>query len=219
MIITAIGRTPRRRGRVDLYIDGERRCDLGRELVRDRGLRPGALIDEVQLSTLVDEDARRQAMQAAIAMLARRPRSEREVRRRLTRMRMPPALIDATVAKLLSARLLDDAAFAQGWADAREAASPRGRRLIERELRALGVSGELAAGATADLSDADAAYRAGSRRARTMRDVDYATFRARLGPYLQRRGFGWDVVREAVERCWHELGHGAPDRDLAMFIE
>jgi len=218
MIITAIERAYRRRGRVDVYIDGVRRCDVGRELARERGLRPGAAIDDAQLAALLDADARRQAMHAATAMLARRPRSEREVRRRLARMHSEPAIIEATVDKLRTARLLDDDAFARGWAEARESASPRGRRLVERELRALGVSAELAAGATSEISDADAAYQAASRRARTMRALDHATFRARLGGYLQRRGFGWDVVRDAVERCWAEMG-GAPDRDLATFIE
>lgn len=219
MIITAIERTPRRRGRVDVYVDGVRRCELGRELASERGLRPGGLIDATQLDALVHADQRRQAMQGAVAMLARRPRSEREVRRRLAQRRTPPELIDETVQKLLTAKFLDDGAFARGWAEAREAASPRGRRLVERELRALGVAPQIASEATAALSDEDAAYAAATRRARTLRDADFATFRTRLAPFLQRRGFGWDVIRSTVERCWAELGHANTGDDLAEFIE
>lgn len=219
MIITAIERTPRRRGRVDVYVDGVRRCELGRELASERGLRPGGLIDATQLDALVQADQRRQAMQGAVAMLARRPRSEREVRRRLAQRRTPPELIDETVQKLLTAKFLDDGAFARGWAEAREAASPRGRRLLERELHALGVAPQIASEATAALSDEDAAYAAATRRARTLRDADFATFRTRLAPFLQRRGFGWDVIRSTVERCWAELGHANTGDDLAEFIE
>ena len=219
MIITAMERTPRRRGRVDVYVDGERRCELGRELASERGLRPGTVIDPQQLEALVQADARRQALQTAVAMLARRPRSEREVRRRLAQRRTPPDLVDETVAKLRAAKCLDDAAFARAWTEARESASPRGRRLVERELRALGVTAEIATAATEDLSDVDAAYAAAARRARTLRDVDYPTFCARLAPFLQRRGFGWDVIRDAVDRCWRELGHANPGHDLAEFIE
>jgi regulatory protein len=158
-------------------------------------------------------------MQTAVAMLARRPRSEREVRRRLAQRRIPPDIADETIGKLLAAKFLDDGEFARGWAEAREAASPRGRRLVERELRALGVAAEVAAEATVDLSDPDAAYAAAARRARTLRDADYATFRARLAPFLQRRGFAWDVIRDTVDRCWRELGRPTPDDDLAEVIE
>ena len=139
-------------------------------------------------------------------MLARRPCSERDVRQRLARRKFQPALIEDTVRKLHATRLLDDAAYARSWTESRDRISPRGRRLLVQELRAHGVAAAVAATAVADVSDADAAYRVAGRKMRSLAALDYQTFRNRLGSLLQRRGFGWEICKTTVERCWRELG-------------
>jgi regulatory protein len=218
MIVTALHRTPRRRGRVDVYIDGVRRCELGRKLV-DGALRDGDSVTEAQIEALVLTDARKEAMRIAAAMLARRARSEREIRTRLQRQRFAPELVDETIARLRSARLVDDAAFARTWADARDEMSPRGRRLIVQELRSRGVAGEVAANAAEAVDDEDAAYRAAARRSRSLHALDAQAFHTRLASFLQRRGFGWETSRRAVERCWQEVGAGTERSVLTDFIE
>lgn len=206
MVITAIERTRGRRGRVDVYVDGVARLQLGREFAHTRLLRPGDLIDAEQLAALADADARAGAMQAAVAMLARRQHSEREVRRKLALRRVAAPVIDETIEKLRAARLIDDAEFARGWVQARDEGSPRGRRLLAQELRMRGVQMAVATTAAAAVADDEAAYRAAERRARALASLDYATFRLRMASFLQRRGFGWDTARTAIARCWFEIG-------------
>jgi len=36
--------------------------------------------------------------------------------------------------------------------------------------------------------------------------LDYQTFRRRLGEYLGRRGFSYNVISETTERVWKEHG-------------
>jgi hypothetical protein len=36
-------------------------------------------------------------------------------------------------------------------------------------------------------------------------NIDYATFRNRLGSFLQRRGFGYQVTTRTVRVLWKEL--------------
>jgi regulatory protein len=218
MIITSIERTARRRGRVDVYGDGERRAELGRALAM-AALRPGQVVDAQQLAALAETDARQQAMQLAASMLARRAHSEREIRRRLAHRRFEPAVIDETIGKLAAARLIDDAAFARLWTEARDETSPRGRRLIVQELRQRGVERDIATSAAEPVDDEDAAYRAAERRSRSMAALEYQAFRTRLSSFLQRRGFGWEASRRAVERCWTDLGGSTDADDLAEFIE
>ncbi|MBF6600644.1 MAG: regulatory protein RecX [Dehalococcoidia bacterium] len=210
MIITTIEPTSRRRGRVDVWLDGVSRIELARDLVAGV-MRAGDEVDGATVAALVERDARQQAMRLAASMLARRARSEHEVRRRLMQRRFEPDLVDETIARLRQAGLLDDGAFARSWCEARLESSPRGGRLLGEELRARGVTGEVAASAVASVSDDDAAYRAAVRRARSLRRLDYAMFRARLSGFLQRRGFGWSVASATVERCWGEFGSGERD--------
>lgn len=219
MIITAINPKPRRRSRVDVYVDGELAFDLARDTVSKRELRPGRPIDRAEIEAIVAADARRSALDTAVAMLARRPRSEREVRRRLAQRKCDPALIDETVERLRGMKLVDDAEFARAWAESRDRSSPRGRRLIAGELRAYGVTAAVAGEAAATVSETDAAYRVAAKRMRSLVGADYRAFRDRLGAHLQRRGFAWEVVRGTVERCWGESGGGVPADDLAESAE
>ncbi|HYM14168.1 MAG TPA: regulatory protein RecX [Dehalococcoidia bacterium] len=206
MHITGIERSPTRRARLDVYVDGVRTFDVTRAALSTHRLRPGRPIDAGEIEAIVAADARRAALDAAVAMLARRPCSEREVRQRLARRKVAPALAEETVGRLRDARLLDDAAYAHVWTESRDRTSPRARRLLIQELRARGVAPEIANGATADIAEADAAYRAAARRLRSLSGLEYAAFRDRLGALLQRRGFGWETCKTTVERCWRESG-------------
>ena len=212
-MITALERQRKRRGWVEVWLDGEPRFDVSSAVARERGLRVGRTIDASEIRTIVAIDARRSAMQIATSMLARRPHSEREVRRRLGMRRFDAALIDEIIVKLKSARLIDDSEFARAWVDSRDRCSPRGRRLIASELRARGVEVAVATSAVAEVSEEDAAYRLASRRVRALAQLDYRTFREKLGAHLQRKGFRWDVSRATVTRCWSELGRPS-DGDL-----
>jgi len=218
VLVTAVVRKTHRAGRVDVYVDGEVAFDVPHDTARTCDLHPGRRIEPAEIEEIVAAERKRGAMEAAIALLARRPRSEREVRRRLVQRGFPPALVDDTISRLCALKLIDDAAFARFWAETRDRTSPRGRRLVTQELRTHGVDSNVAAATTAELSDADAAYRLASRRMRGLEGADYQTFRNRLGGRLQRRGFGWDVAQSTIERCWRELGGTPIEDDLASDI-
>ncbi len=209
MIVTAVERMPKRPGRAQVFIDGVAAFDVPRDTATKRELQPGRSIDRAEIDAIIAADVRRQAMDAAVGLLARRPRSERELRRRLAMRRVSPDLADETIERLRALKLIDDAAFAQSWTETRDRTSPRGQRLIVQELRGHGVETALARDAAGDVDEADAAYRLASPKAARMGDVAYPAFASRLGGLLQRRGFGWDVARSTVQRCWQE--HGGED--------
>jgi regulatory protein len=147
------------------------------------------------------------ALDAALRFLAVRPRSEAETRRRLLRAGFVAEQVEATLALLREHALVDDASFARYWVEQRQTFRPRGRRLLQAELAQRGVSRELAAeaaGQQAETADDDA-YRAAYKRAQQLRGLDQRQFQSRLGAFLARRGFDWDVVAPTVSRLWQEL--------------
>lgn len=215
MVITAIERMPKRRARVLVCIDDLSDFDVSSAVARSHNLKSGRVIDRGEIEAIVAADRQRVALDAAVAMLARRPHSEREVRQRLVRHKCEPALIDATVEKLRAARLLDDAEYARAWTEVRDRFRPRGRRLIVKELRASGVALEVAKAAAEEISDADAAMRVASGRLRSLGQLDYPAFRNRLGAFLQRRGFGWETCRATIDECWRAMHENeAPAEDV-----
>ncbi|HEX5368693.1 MAG TPA: regulatory protein RecX, partial [Dehalococcoidia bacterium] len=87
----------------------------------------------------------------------------------------------------------------------------RSKRAIAFELSRKGVDRTLTQEALEDYSDADAAFEAAQRRLRALRGLDRKTFERRLGSFLTSRGFGYGVVRGAIERAWAESGYDGVD--------
>jgi regulatory protein len=202
VIVTAV---ERRRGRLDVYVDGELACTIDRDLAAERDVRPGRTFIAAELIALEQEAARRAAIASALRLLSYRPRSERELRQRLMRNKLPKRAVDAAVARMRELGYLDDAAFARFYAETRQATRPSSQRLLRVELRQRGIEQEAAEVATEDISDEAAAYEAASRRVRALAGLEYEKFRERLGAFLTRRGFSYGVARSTIERCWAEL--------------
>ena len=208
--VTAIEQQRRRR-RYNVYVDGEFALALEPETLAASGLRVGAVVAGNRLMELAAEELRKRALDGALRLLAYRPRSEHEIRTRLLRRGLPPDVVSATLEKLRGYGYVDDAAFAQFWVESRSAGSPRGQRLLRRELRGKGVDADTVTEATDTVSEEEAARRAALKKARSLRGLDYQQFRNRLAGYLQRRGFGYDVIKPVVNELWQQQGTPVPD--------
>ncbi|HEY8469565.1 MAG TPA: RecX family transcriptional regulator [Longimicrobiales bacterium] len=199
-------------------MDGVTRCTAAVDVVAAAGLGVGDAVDEAALARLEQADLAWRVRQAAFDLLAYRPRSVEELRRRLLRKSFPEDAVDACLADLRARGWLDDEAFAAGFVRERIRRRPRGRRALVSELRARGVAPEQAAGAVeevfredgvSELDLARAAARAWRRKAgkdaaragaasRTAADAQRARDRRRLHAYLMRRGFSAAVIGEVV---------------------
>jgi regulatory protein len=203
MQITAIEKQKRRQ-RANIYLDGRFAFALSLELVMQAGLRVGDSLGPEQVDSLRRADVRQQAYEAALRLLAYRPRSEREMGQRLARRGLPPRVIGETMDRLRGQGLLDDAAFARFWVESRDQHSPRGRRLLWQELATKGIQRETAREATGAIEEEQAALRAAEKRLYHLQGLDHSTFRRRLCGFLLRRGFSYETVRDTVDRLWQQ---------------
>ncbi|MDZ4279130.1 MAG: regulatory protein RecX, partial [Dehalococcoidia bacterium] len=127
-------------------------------------------------------------------------------RDRLARKGARRVVLDATIGRLRELGYVNDEAFARFWTETRQSQRPGSQRLRASELRWRGVGAEEIAEATSAISDDEAAYEAASRRLRPLRGLEYRRFRERLGGFLTRRGFSYDIARRTIDRCWEETG-------------
>jgi regulatory protein len=161
-----------------------------------------------QVEQLRSAETEQQAVDRALNYLSFRPRSREEVRRYLRRKETPPDIIEAVLARLDRLDFVNDRAFASFWIENREQFNPRGAHALKNELRMKGVEREVVDEMVNDEQDEELALRAGRRKALSLiniPDMDYATFRNRLGSFLQRRGFGYEVSKRTVSSLWKEL--------------
>jgi regulatory protein len=208
MKVTALKVNPRNKARVKVYLDGRLALQLAR--IEAARLRVGQELSEAAVVRLRQADAVERAYERALKLIAVRPRSEAEVRRRLREKAVPDEALEAVLARLRRAGLVDDQAFAAYWVENRAAFRPKSRRALQAELRRKGVNDETLGQALEAANDAEAAYRVAARRARaaSLRALPYPDFRRRLGGYLGRHGFDFEVIEAIVERVWKETRAG-----------
>ncbi len=203
--ITAL-RTVKGRGqRVRIYLDGKFAFSLSAGMSARAGLRTEQELTPDDIDALLGKDRLARCLDAATRYLAYRPRSLAELRSRLTRHGFDEETQQTVLAKLTEQGLVDDAAFARFWTDNRELFSPRSRRLTRLELQKKGVDRAVVDSIVSTVDDAESAYRAAEARLGSLRRLDETTFRRRLGDYLRRRGFGYEVIGSTVNRLWQEV--------------
>jgi regulatory protein len=204
--ITGLVAKKGREKRVKVFLDGRPAFDLLREVVLKEGLMVGQELSEGRLEALAGLDRYQRCLNAAIRYLGYRPRSESEVRQRLRKHGFDAGVTEKAIARLKEQSLLDDAAFARFWKDNRESFSPRSRRQTQLELRRKGLAIDVIEPVVEEIDESDSAYRAALSKARRLPSDDYQVFRRRLGAFLARRGFGYDIINETVARLWKEYG-------------
>ena len=148
----------------------------------------------------LDPEARLQhALDLSYRYLGYRDRTVVEVRRHLESKRVEPDTIDAAVAELERQEYLDDARFAQRYAEDRRTLDAWGSDRIERKLRDAGVDAGLIAAALSSQDaggELEAAVALLERRMRGPLGSDRERERA-LG-LLVRKGYELDLAYDAV---------------------
>jgi regulatory protein len=208
--VTALRPTKRDPDRIAVDLDGSFAFALPATLVADERIQVGDTLDSDRVSALLAAEQASRATEAALVFLSYRPRSEKEVRDRLRRGGFEQDAIEHAIARLHEWRYLDDADFARRWVENRSTHRPRGRRLLQQELRHKGIDGEIARDAIddADLDEIGAAEALARRRLPAYAGDEPAAIRRRLGAYLARRGYGYDVIRIALDRALGEEDEG-----------
>jgi regulatory protein len=200
--ITAIRAGRGRKKRVNIFLDGKFAFSVGAEVAVKEKLRVEEELSAEQIEALARSDGIQRCFNAAVHYLSYRPRSEPELRERLERRGFNGDSVETVIARLKEQRLVDDTAFAQFWTDNRESFSPRSRWLTRLELRRKGVAEDIIDRVVGTIDEEDSAYRAALKKARSLPQSDYQSFRRRLGEHLKRRGFSYGVINNTVNRLW-----------------
>ncbi|MBC8477243.1 MAG: RecX family transcriptional regulator [Dehalococcoidia bacterium] len=198
-----------REKRINIYLDGRFAFSLGAEVAVKENLQVGQELSVDQIESLTGGDQLQRCLGAAYRYLGYRPRSESELRERMQRRGFAAETVDAAITRLKEQQLLDDEAFAQFWRENRESFGPRSQWLTGLELKRMGVMNGVIEQAVAGMDDEENAYRAALQKTRHWTPADYQSFRRRLGDYLRRRGFKYEVINHTVERIWQERGNGS----------
>ena len=147
------------------------------------------------------------AREAALKLLERARRTRADLARRLGERGYAAPTIEQALERLTRVGLVDDVEYARAFLRGRLGRRAAGRRRLEQELRARGVTPADVAGAFERLAEeVEGARRAVAQAERRYRALDPQLRRRRLYALLARRGFDPDAIAAA-------LGTESPDRD------
>jgi len=163
---------------------------------------------------LLSDDLDIRVRDAALNLISYRARTRTELRRRLRQKGFPPERIDPCLDRLQERGFIDDGAVAAAFVRDRLLHRPRGRAALSSELRAKGVSGDLATTTIDQVFDAQETTDVDLARsvaagwvarqnpamlqalASTSHSPERDKAQRRLGGYLSRRGFRGEAMGE-----------------------
>lgn len=209
----------KRPGRLNVFVDGQFVMGVGEAVAADLRLRVGKEMTSEKLLEVAGAEEVQKALDAALLLLEVRARAKREIETRLTQKGYEEGIIEQVIEKLVRLELINDAQFAAAWVEAKTRVGgnrPVGRRRLSSELYAKGVAKDQIAEAVGTVSNSDElvlARAAASKKVRTVptdRDLLQAERRKLMG-FLQRRGFGWETVKQVTRESLPAKGDAEDD--------
>ena len=200
--VTALKVQKHHPNRVNVYLNNEFSFGLSR--ITAAWLQVGQELSPSKIAKLQAEDAREEAYMQALHFLDFRPRSRAEVQRNLEKRAIPTDVINDVFKRLERSGLVNDERFAKDWVDNRSEFRPRSRRALAYELHKRGLDDTAIEKALEGLNEETMAYQAAIKQARRYEDLPLRDFHNKLGSFLARRGFSYEIIKQVVARVWDE---------------
>lgn len=197
MHITNIKQQERLKGRYSVYVDGKYAFSLSADALLDQKLHVGMELDDTALKTYKKLSADDKAYGLALAYVARRMRSEWELRDYFRRKGYEAELGDTILQKLKSLRLVDDTTFAEAWVRNRRLLKSVSKRRLQQELQQKHVATEVIEAVLSqdETNEADVLRELVRKKRRQTKYQDDA----KLMQYLARHGFRYSDITRALQ--------------------
>lgn len=190
-----------RKDKMHIYIDGEYLLTVDELFWFSCGLVSGDEINEEELTAFEEAAGSRRAFNSALNSLDYRDHSEKEIRAKLLR-KHDADYVDEAVEKLIELDLVNDERYAENYARELFERKKFGKMRIKSELRAKGISADIANAAVEELfeeEEPDNVQRIvdiiGKRYYNRMNDE---VGRKKVFSALQRMGYSFSDIREAM---------------------
>jgi len=154
----------------------------------------------------MDKSEFEKGKQIAYRFLSYRPRSKKEVERKLKEKKISGENIVSIISLLEKNNYLNDREFTLNWIRYRMENRPLGRRSLEYELREKGVDSEIIKDSldevyTGEFDEYEVAVRLAEKKISSLnkRKIEDNVIKRRLFSYLQRKGFSYDTIERVIE--------------------
>lgn len=195
MTITAI--EPRRRQMCALFIDGEYVMNLDAQTLIENRFDVGREIDDDELKEIIEKSNERRAKDKALWLISYRSHSKKELFDKLRRD-FDEDSAQKAVDRMQELGLINDGEFAKAYARKLVYGKKMSLRAAELELHRKGIDNITAEQALSEL-EYDAQTQIIEFISKKYRNIEDEKVRRRAVAALQRKGYGWDDIKQAIE--------------------
>lgn len=191
---------PRRRGLIQLFLDGEAAVKLDTQVFLQSGLKPGDQVSDQELFELIQASDARRAQEKALYLLEYRNYSKRELTEKIARTAASREAAQAAAGRMEELGLIDDRRFGEDYARELFSRKGYGARRAAQELRRKGLDQEL----VQELVEKYGSPEQSEKNIRRVLEKKYPGWREdekvrrRAFAALQRLGYSYQEVREAM---------------------
>lgn len=200
-IITKI-EPQRRKGRFNIHLDNKFAAGVSEEVIVILGLKEGEEIDCQKIKEFEKQEEEAKAYNAALRFLSFRPRSEKEVKDKLSQ-KFSQNLVEKTISRLKKDKFLDEEEFTKAWIRNRMILKPKGKRFILQELIQKGVPKDLIKKILEKEYNQDKelllAHEVAKSKLKYLKDLSQREKYQKMVGFLARRGFDWGVIKKVLE--------------------
>jgi len=142
----------------------------------------------------------------ALKYLNIRPRSEKEILDYLQKNKADKLVIQLVINKLKEQKFLNDEEFAKMWVRSRTEFKPKGKYVLQLELKQKGITQEIIESVLFENAkehpELDLAADVLKRKQKKYQNMDRQERFNKAGQMLARRGFGLDVIKSAIDQVF-----------------
>jgi len=202
-IITKIECGNRNKNRVNIYIDEEYAFSVDMEIVYKEGLKVKDSVDYDKLKKIIEEDNYIKCKNAAIKIIERSYKSEKEIKDKLLKKEFDNNTVNRTLSFLKEYNLIDDEKLVSMYV--KDRLRNQGEKKIKYSLMQKGINEEFIYRELNKINNddlEDIAYNLALKKYEVLskRENDKYKLYQKLTRYLMSRGYGYDLISRVVKR-------------------
>ncbi|WP_423801297.1 recombination regulator RecX [Neobacillus sp. SAB-20_R2A] len=219
-IITKITTQQKNTDRFNIFMDygkGEQFAfSVDSDVLIKFGLKKGMEVDEFSLLEIQYQDDIRKAYNLAVHYLARRIRSEKEVRDYLIEKEMEEPVVNEVIHKLTAQKYINDREFAFAYVRTQANTTDKGPDVVKQELKQKGIIEVILVEALNEFPREQQIEKAVKLCGKFFKKGSKDSLRIqkqKLEQMLLRKGYSFEVIQIALEDCGTMRADAAADVD------
>lgn len=210
-IITKITTQQKNQERYNIFIDSgngeEYAFSVDSDVLIKFQLKKGMELDDFSLLEIQYQDDIRKAYNAAVHFLARRTRSEKEIRDYLNRKEVDEPIINEVIHKLTVQQYINDLEFALAYVRTQINTTDKGPDLIRRELKEKGIAEGMVIQTLTEFSleqQIEKATKLGEKFLQKHSKDSLKIQKQKLEQLLLRKGYSFEVIQIVLQETVSE---------------